>query len=190
MLSSGLARACVIGLAMVLAGACRSTEREGDVEGTAAEREAAGERMDAGGESRPGDEAAETGAPESAPSSKEAEVNDPELTTTPSGLKYKDLAPGTGDEARKGKVAVVHYTGWLVDGTKFDSSLDRGQPFEFPIGGGRVIKGWDEGVARMKGGGKRRLVIPPELGYGASGAGAVIPPDATLIFEVELLQVR
>jgi peptidylprolyl isomerase len=125
-----------------------------------------------------------------APSSKEAEVNDPELTTTPSGLKYKDLTVGTGATAAKGKTARVHYTGWLVDGTKFDSSLDRNEPFEFPVGGGRVIKGWDEGVAGMKVGGKRRLVIPADLGYGASGAGGVIPPNATLVFEVELLDVK
>jgi FKBP-type peptidyl-prolyl cis-trans isomerase FkpA len=125
-----------------------------------------------------------------APSSKEAEVNDPELTTTKSGLKYKDLTAGSGVEAVKGKVARVHYTGWLVDGSKFDSSLDRNEPFEFPVGGGRVIKGWDEGVSGMKVGGKRRLVIPPDLGYGASGAGGVIPPDATLVFEVELLGVK
>ncbi len=126
--------------------------------------------------------------PSSAPvASKEAEVNDPELTTTKSGLKYKDLAPGSGATATQGKTARVHYTGWLVDGTKFDSSVDRGQPFEFKVGAGQVIKGWDEGVAGMKVGGKRKLVIPPALGYGARGAGGVIPPEATLIFEVELL---
>ncbi len=125
-----------------------------------------------------------------APSSKEAEVNDPELTTTKSGLKYKDLTAGSGATAVKGKVARVHYTGWLVDGSKFDSSLDRNEPFEFKVGEGRVIKGWDEGVAGMKVGGKRRLVIPPDLGYGSRGAGGAIPPDATLVFEVELLEVK
>jgi FKBP-type peptidyl-prolyl cis-trans isomerase FkpA len=123
-------------------------------------------------------------------SSKEAEVNDPELTTTKSGLKYKDLTTGTGETAVKGKNARVHYTGWLVDGTQFDSSLDRNEPFEFKVGAGRVIQGWDEGVAGMKAGGKRRLVIPPDLGYGSQGAGSLIPPGATLVFEVELLEVK
>ena len=111
--------------------------------------------------------------------------------TTPSGLKYTDLVVGSGAEAKSGQTAVVHYTGWLMDGKKFDSSKDRGQPFSFPIGQRRVIRGWDEGVAGMKVGGKRELVIPPDLGYGAQGAGqGLIPPNATLKFEVELLEVR
>jgi FKBP-type peptidyl-prolyl cis-trans isomerase len=110
--------------------------------------------------------------------------------TTPSGLKYTDEVVGNGTEAQAGKTAVVHYTGWLTDGKKFDSSKDRGQPFSFPLGGGRVIKGWDEGVVGMKVGGKRKLVIPPNLGYGAQGAGGVIPPNATLVFEVELLDLK
>jgi FKBP-type peptidyl-prolyl cis-trans isomerase len=110
-------------------------------------------------------------------------------TTTPSGLTIEDLTPGTGAEATAGKKVQVHYTGWLTNGTKFDSSKDRGDPFEFPLGGGRVIKGWDEGVQGMKVGGKRKLTIPPGLGYGARGAGGVIPPNATLVFEVELLGV-
>ena len=109
---------------------------------------------------------------------------------TASGLKYQDLAPGSGEEARPGTVVRVHYTGWLENGTKFDSSLDRNEPFSFKLGAGNVIKGWDEGVAGMKIGGKRRLVIPPALGYGRQGAGGVIPPNSTLIFEVELLGVR
>ena len=109
--------------------------------------------------------------------------------TTPSGLKYEEIKVGGGDTAEPGKTVSVHYTGWLTNGTKFDSSKDRGQPFEFPLGGGRVIKGWDEGVRGMKVGGVRKLTIPPELGYGARGAGGVIPPNATLIFEVELLKV-
>jgi FKBP-type peptidyl-prolyl cis-trans isomerase len=110
--------------------------------------------------------------------------------TMPDGLKFTDDQVGTGTEAQKGKTVSVHYTGWLLDGTKFDSSRDRNQPFSFPLGQGQVIKGWDEGVAGMKVGGKRTLVIPPDLGYGARGAGGVIPPNATLKFEVELLDVK
>jgi FKBP-type peptidyl-prolyl cis-trans isomerase len=109
---------------------------------------------------------------------------------TASGLQYEDMTVGGGAAAAPGKTAFVHYTGWLTNGTKFDSSLDRGKPFSFPIGQGRVIKGWDEGVATMKVGGKRKLVIPPELGYGARGAGGVIPANATLVFEVELLELK
>jgi len=110
--------------------------------------------------------------------------------TTPSGLKYVDLKVGDGPSPQSGQIAVVHYTGWLTNGTKFDSSRDRQSPFEFPIGQGRVIKGWDEGVATMKVGGHRKLTIPPELGYGARGAGGVIPPNAVLVFDVELLGVK
>jgi|SRR6266545_4080085 len=114
--------------------------------------------------------------------------------TTPSGLKMTDTVVGTGATPRRGQTCVMHYTGWLYQngtkGQKFDSSLDRGRPFEFPIGMQRVIPGWDEGVATMKVGGKRTLIIPPELGYGSRGAGGVIPPNATLIFEVELLDVK
>lgn len=105
-------------------------------------------------------------------------------------LEITDMTVGNGAEAVAGKTVDVHYTGWLTDGTKFDSSLDRGKPFSFPLGGGRVIKGWDQGVAGMRVGGKRKLVIPPELGYGSRGAGGLIPPGATLVFEVELLAVR
>src|SRR4051812_44176116 len=112
------------------------------------------------------------------------------MITTGSGLQYEDLAEGTGQEARAGDSVEVHYTGWLTDGSKFDSSLDRGRPFSFPLGAGRVIKGWDEGVAGMKVGGKRKLTIPPEMGYGARGFPPVIPANATLVFEVELLDVQ
>jgi FKBP-type peptidyl-prolyl cis-trans isomerase FkpA len=124
-----------------------------------------------------------------APASAE-EKKEPKVIKTASGLQYVDLKVGDGQEAKKGDRAVVHYTGWLKDGTKFDSSLDRNEPFEFPLGAGRVIKGWDEGVAGMKVGGKRKLIIPPELGYGKRGAGTVIPPDAELTFEVELLKIK
>ena len=110
--------------------------------------------------------------------------------TTPSGLKYTDLVVGTGPSPRPGQTAVVNYTGTLTNGTKFDSSFDHGQPYEFPLGRGRVIKGWDEGVATMKVGGRRRLVVPPALGYGAMGQPPNIPPNATLIFDVELLGVK
>jgi FKBP-type peptidyl-prolyl cis-trans isomerase len=113
-----------------------------------------------------------------------------EVQTTTSGLRYIDEVVGEGAAMQAGKNVAVHYTGWLTNGTKFDSSRDRGQPFRFVLGAGRVIKGWDEGVATMKVGGKRTLIIPPELGYGARGAGGVIPPNATLIFEVELLDVK
>lgn len=111
-------------------------------------------------------------------------------TKTASGLEYVDLVPGTGPSPIAGKQVKVHYTGWLTDGKKFDSSLDHGQPFTFPIGAGQVIPGWDEGVLTMKVGGKRKLIIPANLGYGPAGAGGVIPPNATLIFEVELLDVE
>ncbi|MDX5152529.1 MAG: FKBP-type peptidyl-prolyl cis-trans isomerase [Acidiferrobacterales bacterium] len=105
-------------------------------------------------------------------------------------LQIEDIEVGSGDEATgSGQTVTVHYTGWLTDGTKFDSSVDRGTPFQFPLGVGMVIKGWDQGVAGMKVGGKRKLTIPPDLGYGAAGAGGVIPPNATLVFEVELLEV-
>lgn len=105
-------------------------------------------------------------------------------------LIIEEITVGEGDEAQVGQTVSVHYTGWLTDGTKFDSSKDRNEPFEFPLGRGYVIQGWDKGVAGMKVGGSRKLTIPPEMGYGARGAGGVIPPNATLVFEVELLGVR
>jgi FKBP-type peptidyl-prolyl cis-trans isomerase len=111
------------------------------------------------------------------------------VVTTKSGLKYIDEKEGTGKAAKKGDTVEVHYTGWLKDGKKFDSSRDRGKPFRFPLGAGKVIKGWDEGVQGMKEGGKRKLIIPPELAYGERGAGGVIPPNAELTFDVELIKV-
>jgi len=119
------------------------------------------------------------------------ELDKGKVTTTESGLKYEDLEEGTGETAKKGDVVEVHYTGWLTDGRKFDSSLDRGQPFRFELGAGKVVKGWEEGVPGMKVGGKRKLTIPPELGYGTRGAGnGAIPPNATLVFEIELLRIN
>jgi len=130
-------------------------------------------------------------------SSQETEAEQPEVQTpaapaqsdAATELQITDTVVGTGAEAKAGDTVTVNYTGWLTDGTKFDSSLDSGQPFQFPLGAGMVIKGWDQGVAGMKVGGKRELIIPPSLGYGAEGAGGVIPPNATLKFEVELLDV-
>lgn len=117
-----------------------------------------------------------------------------ETITTASGLSYIDTKLGDGAAAKDGQDVVVHYTGWLYEngakGDKFDSSVDRGQPFSFPLGAGRVIRGWDEGVAGMKPGGQRTLIIPPALGYGAAGAGGVIPPNATLLFEVEFIEAK
>jgi peptidylprolyl isomerase len=141
-----------------------------------------------------------TAAPASADEKKPVTPSEPEkkseskMIKTPSGLQYEDTKVGTGASPQKGQTCVMHYTGWLWEngakGKKFDSSLDRGTPFSFPIGEGRVIKGWDEGVATMKVGGKRTLLIPPDLGYGSRGAGGAIPPNATLIFEVELLEIK
>jgi FKBP-type peptidyl-prolyl cis-trans isomerase len=128
-------------------------------------------------------------APASAPSTSSPAKVSGQPTTTPSGLQYWDIVVGTGTTAQPGNTVKVHYSGFLTNGTKFDSSRDRGEPFVFPLGAGQVIKGWDQGVAGMKVGGQRQLRIPPELGYGASGAGSVIPPNATLIFDVELLEV-
>ena len=130
-------------------------------------------------------------APAIAQEEKKSEMK---MNTNPSGLQWADTKEGTGPSPKPGQTCVMDYTGWLwVDGAKgkkFDSSVDRGTPFEFPIGQGRVIKGWDEGVSTMKVGGKRTLLIPPQLGYGSRGAGGVIPPNATLLFEVELIAVK
>ncbi len=123
-------------------------------------------------------------------SSSDTKVTTEAAQKTASGLGYTILTPGNGPEAKAGQTVRVNYTGWLTDGTKFDSSLDTGSPFEFALGAGMVIKGWDEGVVGMKVGEKRKLVIPPALGYGARGAGDVIPPNAILVFEVDLVSVR
>ncbi|MEX0881030.1 MAG: FKBP-type peptidyl-prolyl cis-trans isomerase [Thermoanaerobaculia bacterium] len=134
------------------------------------------------------DESKSTPAPEA------AKKSESKMKTTPSGLQYEDTVEGTGASPKTGQTCVMHYTGWLWEngakGKKFDSSVDRGTPFTFPIGQGRVIKGWDEGVAAMKVGGKRTLLIPPQLGYGSRGAGGAIPGNATLLFEVELLDIK
>jgi peptidylprolyl isomerase len=124
-------------------------------------------------------------APEQAPA-----VDTKNAVTTPSGLKYIDLVAGTGEQPKNGQFVTVQYTGWLLDGRKFDSSLDRGRPFPFPLGQSYVIKGWDEGVSTMKVGGKRRLIVPPELGYAKTGRPPLIPPDSTLVFDIELVGIR
>jgi len=143
-----------------------------------------------GGDADKGDDATKEGTAAGGTPSTAMEIDSAALTRTASGLQYQDVVTGSGAEAAPGQVAVVHYTGWLTDGTKFDSSRDRGEPFSFPVGGGQVIAGWDEGVAGMKVGGRRKLVIPPDLGYGPGGSPPVIPPASTLIFDVELLEVR
>ena len=123
-----------------------------------------------------------------------SENSETKMNSNPSGLQWSDTKEGTGPSPKSGQIVVVDYTGWLWEngqkGKKFDSSVDRGKPFEFPIGQGRVIKGWDEGVSTMKVGGKRTLLIPPQLGYGSRGAGGVIPPNATLVFDVELIVIK
>ena len=133
--------------------------------------------------------------PKPTPASGADKKSESKMSKTPSGLQYEDVKVGDGASPTKGQTAVVHYTGWLWEngakGKKFDSSVDRGQPFSFPVGNGAVIKGWDEGVATMKVGGKRVLIIPPDLGYGSRGAGGgLIPPNATLMFEVELIEIK
>ena len=138
---------------------------------------------DAGGATAAGQ--AEQAAPVSTPQ----EGNDKKVTTE-TGLQYEEIVEGTGKSPKPGDTVTVHYTGWLTDGTKFDSSVDRGQPFPFTIGEGQVIRGWDEGVMTMKIGGKRKLTIPPNLAYGDAGAGDRIPPGSTLVFDVELIDVK
>jgi FKBP-type peptidyl-prolyl cis-trans isomerase FkpA len=153
---------------------------------------------------QPKDKPADSATTAAAPASAAGSAAEPAAESAPADtgtqnmpMQKIDLAPGNGAEIKSGQNALVHYTGWLYDaaapenkGQKFDSSVDRNEPFEFPVGAGMVIKGWDEGVVGMKVGGKRRLVIPPEMGYGARGAGGVIPPGATLVFDVELVEIR
>src|SRR5262249_44261261 len=133
--------------------------------------------------------AAQPAQPAEQSAKKEITVNDANAVTTPSGLKYVDLVQGKGDEAKSGQTVDVNYTVWLTNGTKFDSSYDAGQPISFKLGAGLVVQGWDEGIAGMKVGGKRKLIIPPDLGYGSRGKGPV-PPNAIMVFEVELVGVR
>ncbi len=132
---------------------------------------------------------AKESAKTTSPAKSEKTAKKGEKTTVVKGLEIEELVVGTGAEAKPGKTVRVHYTGWLTNGTKFDSSVDRGTPFEFPLGAGRVIQGWDKGVAGMKEGGKRKLTISSDLGYGAQGAAGVIPGGATLVFDVELIKV-
>ena len=131
-----------------------------------------------------------TATPTASSTPKKTTTGANKVVTTSSGLKYTELKVGAGATPKTGQIVSVQYTGTLENGTKFDSSRDRGVPFEFPLGTGQVIKGWDEGISTMKVGGRRQLIIPPKLGYGAQGAGGVIPPNATLIFDVELLSIK
>jgi FKBP-type peptidyl-prolyl cis-trans isomerase FkpA len=142
-----------------------------------------------GGEPAPGNGAA-TGEAEEITFASELDVDLARMERRQSGLHVREVAQGTGAEAVAGRSVAVHYTGWLPDGTQFDSSRDRGEPIEFVLGEGRVIDGWEEGVAGMREGGRRKLVIPPGLAYGSEGAGGVIPPNATLVFDVELMEVN
>jgi peptidylprolyl isomerase len=190
-----LRKALIIAVAAATVAACDNAKNDQNATASAAPATSAPTTAADTGASRTVSEAsgaaATTAAAPSAAASQTAISTDAKVTTK-SGLKYTILKQGTGDKvAKNGDNVSVHYTGWLPNGKKFDSSLDRNQPFEFPVGEGRVIKGWDEGVAGMKVGEKRKLVIPPDLGYGERGAGGGdIPPNSTLIFEVELLGIK
>jgi peptidylprolyl isomerase len=191
-----LRKALIIAVAAATVAACDNAKNDQNATASAAPATSAPTTAADTGASRTvseasGAAAATTAAAPSAAASQTAISTDAKVTTK-SGLKYTILKQGTGDKvAKNGDNVSVHYTGWLPNGKKFDSSLDRNQPFEFPVGEGRVIKGWDEGVAGMKVGEKRKLVIPPDLGYGERGAGGGdIPPNSTLIFEVELLGIK
>lgn len=148
--------------------------------------------MDSNTEAPPAEEnaAAESTAEQNPPQAHQNSSNEPQIVRNESGLEYFDIVEGTGASPQPGQYVTVHYTGTLQDGTVFDSSVERGKPFQFHIGQGQVIRGWDEGVMSMKIGGKRKLIVPPHMGYGAAGFGNVIPPNSTLIFEVDLLGVQ
>lgn len=188
--------------AFVLISGCGNKSMDGDGDGVPDSKDKCpnsppGCQVDANGCEQPGETAQqpETKSGEAIqPPPAPVDTPIPQVTgdtvTTPSGLKYIDMKVGDGELPQAGDLVQAHYTGWLTDGKKFDSSRDRGQAFMFPLGMGRVIKGWDEGIASMKVGGRRLLIIPSTLGYGATGAAGVIPPNATLVFDVELLGVQ
>ncbi len=168
---------------------CQQNTKSTTGENATAAPAAASATSDSNAPSNPSSSTSGSTSPPSAPASEPAPAAAQEVTM-PNGLKVQDLVVGTGAVAEPGMTVSVHYTGWLTDGTKFDSSVDRGQPYQFTLGRGDVIRGWDEGVKGMRVGGKRKLTIPSDLGYGAQGRPPVIPPNATLVFDVELLGVN
>lgn len=178
----------VVGALVVLAAGCSQSEAPKQEQPVA--QSAAKATQPAGAATATAVAATATSQPAAPAPSPSTSVATPRPSAPSSELQIEDKTVGTGDEAVAGKSVTVHYTGWLTDGTKFDSSKDHGQPFTFQLGAGQVIRGWDQGVLGMKVGGARKLTIPPSLGYGANGAGGAIPPNATLVFEVELLGVN